>query len=475
MSQLFLYQKMLRKILCRRLLSTASQPASPKPFHEIPGPSEYPILGSFIDLAKEKAGYHIFYKNLHDKYGEIVRFSIFDRQIISISGANMIKEVYASNQSAPLRETLDFWVMYRKSRNLPLGVTMQLSQLDQDEAEWRRFRKPIAKLLRPAYVSTCIPRVSQIALDLANTLRQSNQSPLSVDTLSKVTSAYGFEAICSILMGKSLGVLGLPPGDINPKAHPLLDSVDRMFRSSNKMLFKELPLWKYFKTATRKDHDRAWDDVFSHGRTLYQSRHVDKDPRFVNDGTKDFFEILNEVDPDETEEQKLTDDERTVIGVELLAAGVDTTSNATQWVLYCMAHYPEVQERLAKTLVDAMGPSSTPVAITEEVMTQTQLLPFVEECLRLYPVLPVGSRMFAKDVVLCGYHIPAFTQIALNNYVSSRDARNFKDPDVFDETRSIRRECPFGSKTFGAGSRQCKDAFETSLERINTSQSEVYL
>ena len=44
----------------------------------------------------------------------------------------------------------------------------------------------------------------------------------------------------------------------------------------------------------------------------------------------------------------------------------------------------------------------------------------------------------------------------MSNFCAAKDPRNFAEPTKFDETRLARRECPFGSKTFGAGARQCK-------------------
>jgi hypothetical protein len=87
-----------------------------KPFHEIPCPNELPYLGSILTLIQEKQGYHIFYENLHKKYGDIVRFKFLGEEQISIARADLIKEVYLTNQTAPLRPTLEFWLMYRKKK-----------------------------------------------------------------------------------------------------------------------------------------------------------------------------------------------------------------------------------------------------------------------------------------------------------------------------------------------------------------------
>lgn len=155
--------------------------SNPKHFEDIPVvKNEWYILGSLPKLLKQKAGYHEFYADLHREYGDIVRFSLMGTQCVSITRPDNIKEVYLTNQAAPLRETLIPWMQYRKDKGISLGVAMQLSQFDQNEEEWRKFRRPIAKLLNPELVASYVPRIAKIALSLAETLRLTNQKDLKV-------------------------------------------------------------------------------------------------------------------------------------------------------------------------------------------------------------------------------------------------------------------------------------------------------
>jgi cytochrome P450 len=448
-----------RTILRRALSLKASTPTPPlslKPFDEIPGPkNELPFLGSLLSLITEKKGYHIFYENLHRQYGDIVKFKLMGDDCISISRADLIKEVYLTNQTAPLRQALDPWVMYRHKRNLPLGVTMQLSKTDQDEEEWRKYRRPIAKLLRPSLVSSYVRRVAYVGLDWTSTLHATAAKPIKISDLRLMTSAYGFEAITAILMGKSMGVLGKSHHEIEPTTASFMKAVDTIFRVSNRMMFAELPLWRWFNTKSAQEHDGAWDAAFALGGKVFAEAHLNKDPRYVKDGVIDFFDIMDENENKDPDYRPLTPEERTLTGIELISAGVDTTSNAAQWVLLCMAQQEVVQERLALKLQELMGPFGQQIPVTDAILQEAQLLHHVDEIFRLFPVLPTGSRFFAQEIHLAGYRIPPYTAINLNNYVASKDERHFKNPSVYDETRGPKRECPFASKTFGAGSRQC--------------------
>ena len=434
--------------------SSASVANQAKPYSDIPGPREIPFIGSFFGLLGQPDGYHMFYEKLHKTYGDIARFTVFGVKQISVSRPEHIQEVYFSNQSAPLRESLDPWVNYRISRGLPLGVAMELSQRVQDEDKWRRFRRPVAKLLRPELVASYVPRVAHVGLDLVKALKELKGQELGVPELRKFTSAYGFQAIAAVLMGRSMKILETIHTGGDPRYIELMNAVDKMFRTSSRLIFDELPLWRWFRTNTIEAHDKAWDDIFRLARGFFAMKEGERDPRY-KDGATDFFEIMFDDMDKLKESEKLSESDRTLLGVEVLAAGIDTTSMASQWIVLYMAQHPEVQERLASLLERVMGPLGKPTLLTHDMINEAKLLHFVDEILRLHPILPNGARMYSKDVVLCGYNIPAFTRINLSNWVARVDERNYQEPLKFDETRGPRKECPFGSKTFGAGSRQC--------------------
>jgi cytochrome P450 family 12 len=280
---------------------------------------------------------------------------------------------------------------------------------------------------------------------------------MTIQDIRQLTSQFGFEAINAILMGKRMGVLGKNAANANPVARRFMDAVDQMFKASNRMTFNEFPFWKWFETASKKEHHQAWDDIFRIGGEIFAQSRVNRDPVFATDGITDFFDIMDQdVDSARGSQPTMNKEEQTVMGIELIAAGVDTTSNAAQWIILYMAQNPAVQQRLAGVLRQVMGPLGLPTAVSLAHIDEAKLLAFVDEVLRIHPVLPTNSRLFTKDVEIAGYNIPAGTFIKLNNFTASRDARFFKEPEKFDETRVARRECPFGSKTFGAGARQCK-------------------
>ncbi|KAG8722655.1 hypothetical protein FRC09_005905 [Ceratobasidium sp. 395] len=96
-------------------------------------------------------------------------------------------------------------------------------------------------------------------------------------------------------------------------------------------------------------------------------------------------------------DQTMSDDE--VLGQisTFLAAGHETTSTTTTWALYALSKQPYVQGRLRKELQDAkLGEEPSMV----ELEKLTYLDNVIRETLRLYPAVPMVSRMAFEDAVI---------------------------------------------------------------------------
>ncbi len=52
--------------------------------------------------------------------------------------------------------------------------------------------------------------------------------------------------------------------------------------------------------------------------------------------------------------------------------GADTTNNQMEWVILCVANFPQVQERLREEIIEAFGRQDTPV------LADIDKVPYVE-------------------------------------------------------------------------------------------------
>ena len=143
----------------------------------------------------------------------------------------------------------------------------------------------------------------------------------------------------------------------------------------------------------------------------------------------------------------------------LLAAGHETTTTLSSWVLYLMATQPEQRERVRAELA-ALQPDADGVTSIEVLRAAKVLDAFIREAGRLYsPVINV-PRGVVKDFEFSGYTVPAGTPLRLALAAGHRLPHVFANPDVFDPDRFAPpreedRRHPYALATFGGGSRVC--------------------
>lgn len=85
--------------------------------------------------------------------------------------------------------------------------------------------------------------------------------------------------------------------------------------------------------------------------------------------------------------------DRSVLRDQILAvllAGRDTTAATLSWTIYEISHYPEIWQKLRKTILDAVGPDGVPTY--DDLKGMTYLTYCINETLRLYPAVPYNIR-----------------------------------------------------------------------------------
>ena len=221
----------------------------------------------------------------------------------------------------------------------------------------------------------------------------------------------------------------------------------------------------YEPTPVKKMFDN-FDKMYDYAEMFIQQRLKELEEREnmkpherESGGKMGFFEFL-------LSSGNLTKEDLLASVIDILFAGVESTSNTMQWVVYLLARNPEKQAILRQEVLSVLGEQSH--ASPDTIAQMPYLRAWVRETLRLYPPLTILSRISSKDLSLSGYHIPAGTELHMHIYHMSRDENVFLQPTAFRPERWLRDKKDnlksnmfyeakevFSSLPFGFGMRMC--------------------
>lgn len=138
----------------------------------------------------------------------------------------------------------------------------------------------------------------------------------------------------------------------------------------------------------------------------------------------------------------------------MLIAGHDTSTALMAWTLYLFGAHPWSLTRAqaeARTVLGEFTPG------LDHYPQLTYLGQVIDESLRLYPPIHLGSRLAARDLCYQGYKIPAGERVIYSIYLTQRHPEVWPDPDQFDPDRHApgKHKPAYAWLPFGGGPRNC--------------------
>ncbi|XP_072473910.1 sterol 26-hydroxylase, mitochondrial [Notamacropus eugenii] len=419
---------------------------------ELPGPSQ---LRTFFQLFVK--GYVLHFHELQvvskAKYGPMWKTVLGSNSAVNLASPSLMEQLMRQEGKYPIRDDMALWKEHRDTRGLTYGpFTTQGEQ-------WYKLRQTLnPRMLKPSDAALYTDSLNAVVGDMLVRLEDVKTKSPSGDQVPDVAHffyLFALEAISYILFEKRIGCL---KSSVLPETEMFIKSVAFMFKNSVFATF--LPVWTRSFLPFWNRYLEGWDNIFSFGKKMIEQKVKEVEAELKN-GNSDKVQVSGYLHFLLSSGQ-LSPDEAMGSLAELLLAGVDTTSNTLTWAFYHLAQDPEIQEALYKEVVGVVPPGEIPQY--KDFSRMPLLKAVLKETLRLYPVVPVNSRINTdKEVIVGDFLFPKNTQFVLCHFVMSRDPDNFPSPKEFLPRRWLRRNQigpvggnhAFGTLPFGYGVRSC--------------------
>ena len=152
----------------------------------------------------------------------------------------------------------------------------------------------------------------------------------------------------------------------------------------------------------------------------------------------------------------ITDEMIEAQGMVFLLAGFETTASTLSSLIYHVAMYPEVQEKIVEEIRDNIGSDD----ITHEsISTLEYLEACIMETLRLCPTAMEHDRTCVNDCIVNGIKVKKGVRIMMPTLPAHLDPEFFPEPEKYQPERFLKENAdniiPYTWRPFGSGNRVC--------------------
>jgi cytochrome P450 len=386
-------------------------------------------------------GTQIFWiKELHDRYGPVVRFGPNDLSYIDCGGETW-QAIHGFEKGRP---------EYPKAKEFHFPPHNGISPITSaDFADHRRFRRVLAPAFSDRALRAQQPLFLRHVDTLVATLRDvcRNGAPVQMVQMYNFTT---FDIMGDLTFGQPLGLLE------NRKYSP---EVEAPFSSMKVLSFIQMieyyPLLKAVWTLLEPQVVRN----MLRANFNFAVDRVDKRLEKGSDQPDIWNIVLSAADG-----KGMTVPEMHSNSDLFILAGSETTATLLSGLTY---HLLTNQETMAALVAEIRGTFSTDGDID---MQRLAGLPYLSACmqeaLRMYPPIAMGIPRCVTDEngpgnIILGKVVPPGTRVSVQHYVTYRSPLNFADPDEFAPERWLGTKDRFkndrlsASQPFSFGPRNC--------------------
>ncbi|XP_014097072.1 cytochrome P450 CYP12A2 [Bactrocera oleae] len=330
---------------------TASTPndwENARPYSELQGPSKYEMIRGVLPGG-------VFYKKtfiegmtgMAKKYGDVFRIpAIFGKpEMVLDFNPNDYPIIFRNEGIWPERRSFEAFIYYRKVHREDIfrGVTGLLTTTGEEWAKIRTAVNPV--LMQPKNAKLYLNTLLEVNDEFLERIRHI-RDPLTLevpddfqDDINRLT----LESVVGIALNTRLGMIH--NNRDNPESKIFLKEIRNLFELSEKIEIKP-SIWKIIKTPKFHQLMKTLDTL-----TVLCNKYIDEALKQIVLDTEG--KLTSEVDKEKSVLEKLLRIDRriaVVMALDMIMAGVDTTSSTLTGILFCIAKNPEKQQKLFKEL-----------------------------------------------------------------------------------------------------------------------------
>jgi len=419
-----------------------------------PGPVGLPILG-YVPIFQAKNIIEGL-DTLHDKYGDVISLNLGPSPRIVILGEyETLKEVFRHDKSTERPPSTQWPNKEFRSGNGhdSRGLIFSVGH------EWTEQRRFALRRLRDFGLgkSSMEDLILTEIHQLCNFLDKQIQQPLKINLAFNLSVV---NALWTLITGSRLSLE-------DPELIHFVGLIDELVKEASNISVVNIfpPLRHVFPVWTGWEKTKAiFQNIFKFIDHYIQD-HVNEfnlNRSSSLEDPKDFIDAFLGKIEDSSEESSFhgtlgLQNLRAVL-IDLLFAGIETTSTTLTWSVLYMSKYPKVQKKVQQEILATIG-QSRPIRMDDKPN-----LPYTEavtqEILRLTCIAPLAVPHYTTgDIDVGKYCIPKGTVVMPNLHRITRNPIAFKDPNTFNPERFLDSSGKYVKNDFnipfGIGKRDC--------------------
>ena len=369
-----------------------------------------------------------FATEMSNQYGDVSFFRVFKHRVFLINHPSLIHQVLVTES--------ENFPKFDRIRNHLREATGDGLLVTQGEV-WRKQRLNTQKIFRSSRIGVFGELTSRYTSEMLS--RWQNSSNVQIE--------HEMTALIQAIMGE--GFFGMQLRDSNRIANAVRVISD-IFHDESQGMFN-LPDWLPLRSKRKK--------VASLKLLRDSLTSVVKGRLASGKRRDDFLDMLLHSSANESNHAPESTIVESVMSqlLTMYMAGFHTTSVALTWLMFAVARYQDVQQKVREEVQLVCGGEPPEMRHVSD-LKYTQMV--VKESLRIYPASwELFARQSIQESEIDGYRVPEKSLVLIMPVVTHRDPRFFPDPLKFDPQRfSASREQeipPFAWIPFGAGPNAC--------------------